>query len=167
MLEAGTLVSDSCVVLDFFLRLRNADSIHSCFSSSNSRYTDASATSTHSSLRRSRMIFGLAASILLMFLCKSCSSTGGGLCRGLSRLFLSACRNGGTSNSGTVAFGSTSSSSGHSHISGGFHESFCPLEAAVKLPDWLSFDVTDEDLLGRLMTGTGKSKVVEAGDLRC
>jgi hypothetical protein len=37
----------------------------------------------------------------------------------------------------------------------------------VKLLDWLSFDVTDEDLLGRLMTGTGKSKVVEAGDLRC
>jgi hypothetical protein len=130
MPEEGTLVS--CIIPDFFLRPRIADSIHNCFSNSNSRYTDASAISTHSSLRRSRKIFGLAASILRIFLCKSCSSTGGARCREGSRFF---CRNGGSSNFDTAGLGNVSSSSGHSHISGGFQESFRPLEATEKLVD--------------------------------
>jgi len=164
MPEEGATVSVSAIMLDF-LRPRRADSIHSCFSNSNSLYTDASATSTHSSLSRSRMIFGLAASIRLMFLWRSCSSTGGGLCREGSRRFSLVCRSGGSSSFGTVTLGKTSSSSGHSHISGGFHESLRPLEVTVKLVDWLSLDVTEELLLGKLMIGTGKSKVAGGGDL--
>jgi hypothetical protein len=159
MPEGGTLVS--CIVPDF-LRSRKADSIHNCFSNSNSRYTDASTTSTHSSLRRSRMIFGLAASILRIFLCKSCSSTGGTRCREGSRFF---CRNGGSSNFDTAGLGNVSSSSRHSHISGGFQESFRPLEAMEKVVDWLSFDVTEDVLLEKLLVGTGKSKL-EGLDLR-
>jgi hypothetical protein len=78
------------------------------------------------------MIFGLAASIRRMFLCKSWSSTGGALGRAGSRFFG---LNVGSSNLGTTGLGSVTSSSGHSYISGGFHESFRLLEATEKLVD--------------------------------
>ena len=130
--ERGVLVSPTWIVSDFFLRPCNAESIQSCFSNSNSLYTDASTTSTHSSLRRSRMIFGFAASIRRMFLCKSWSSTGSALGREGSRFFG---RNVGSSNLDTTGLGIVSSSSGHSHISCGFHEFFRLLEATEKLVD--------------------------------
>ena len=135
---------------------RSALSIQSCFSSSSSRYTDASATSTHSSFSRSRTILGPAACILRMLFCRCVSSVGGGD----GRLFLER-RNGA---SGDLGF-FTGSSIGHSHASGGRHVSGCLPLVAIGQPDGpkvtSSFKI-DVVNFSDCDFGTGKSNVSAA-----
>jgi hypothetical protein len=85
--------------------------IHSCFSNSSSLYIVPSATFVHSSLNLSSMIFGLAASILRMWraICEA----------SLFDTRLQLLRD----EALVIWLMASDSSDGHSHSSGGFHDS--------------------------------------------
>ena len=121
MIVAGLFLSGALVGSVLMIDL-NADNIHNCFSTSSSRYTEASATPVHSSFSRSSTIFGLAASILRILLCKCVISCVGNF--DFCFLPLEG-RTGSSLDFGEITLGATASSDEHPQACGGRHGSGC------------------------------------------